>query len=83
MGVTVSFSEKWKVKSEKWKIALTRFLNEEWRMKNMSYVSFNEEWRVKSEKWKVKSEKSRWRGWDFLFSEKWRVKSEKSRWRNS
>ena len=32
---------------------------------------------VKSEEWKVKSEKSRWRGWDFLFSEKWKVKSEK------
>ena len=36
-GSYLFYSEKWKVKSEEWKIALTQLLNEEWRMKNEEF----------------------------------------------
>ena len=82
-----SFSEEWKVKSEKWKIALTQFLNEEWRMKN-------EEWElhflVKSEEWKIAltqflNEECRMKNeeWELvLFSWVWLYKKPQSEERN-
>ena len=73
MGSYVFFSEKWKVKSEEWRVKnradavlKLRMKNEEWRMG--SYVFFSEKWRVKSEEWKIALTQ--------FLNEEWRMKNE-------